>query len=222
MSSCRKSVLLCCLSLTFGEACARAPQDRPKPPGTQKGPASVDLSSPKGALKSLHAAVRRGDAAAITASIHSPDPAREKLHRAFAESVATRVKLREAVAAKFGRELLTPDSDQPTEQEIDAAPESIKGDVARVEVANGDLVRVKGSWKVALFNSAPKGVAEETLPALDGYTAEMRQATNDVRQGRVKTAEEARQLLQKYPMPLTRAEVRVGGGVEQGSGSGQK
>ena len=136
--------------------------------------------------------------------------------------MALRANLREAVAAKFGKDSLPPDAVLPTEAEIDAAKETINGNAAQVDVANTELAKVKGDWKIALFDSMPKDVAEKGLPGLDRHNAGMRQATADVTQGRVKTVEDAHRLLLKYPLPFTAVAVPVGGGVEQGSGRGQR
>lgn len=176
-------------------------------PATQ--PASA-AQTPKEALRELNVAMREGDVATIRRMFLATTPAERKMMDADAMMAAALADLRRAALAAYGAEAaktLTGDTDAGAAQSlarIDAAEVTINGDTATVAYRDEReapfiLKKSDGEWKVPvsqLGKPLDAAALDQRLGDLAVQTTVVHDVTRLIREGKLGTAEQAREAWQ--------------------------
>ena len=165
-----------------------------------------DLSNPKGAAKAFGVAMQNGDIATVKASSIGSD-ADYNMIAALAQFVAAGNKLRDASVARFGPEqgktILQATEPADIAKRVDESEQTIDGDsasLAKKGGSAGDTLRLKkvdGQWKVDLNTLPGKQQMAQQLPVMKAMEQVMSDGAADIRAGKFKNAEEARQQIQQ-------------------------
>jgi hypothetical protein len=172
----------------------------------QAGAASVDLSSPQAAAKTLHRAVEQGDAAAIRRVLHADTEAQKPLIDAFADLLTAGHRFAEAAQKQFGAAGAAMGADMTAADElkqIDAATVKPTGDnTATLTLPNQDrelsFIRTNGQWQLSV--TAYAGATPQNLPRqlklLHAVTKTLTDAAAALHAGQYPTPAAARQAIE--------------------------
>jgi hypothetical protein len=160
---------------------------------------NLDLSSPKKSAVAFTRALENADmAAAKSASIGSDED--YKFVQGLIDFIAAGRQLRAAAIERFGDEgkQISGDAMANLSKQAESASEKIDGDSATVDQRNGSepmkLKRVEGNWKVDVSAFPDKDQTGNALPLVQKVMAA---AAADVKAGKYKTAQEARQAIEQ-------------------------
>src|SRR5688572_1192080 len=169
--------------------------------------AAHDLSTPKGAVRSLATAMQSGDRDALLAVLHATSPTETRLANVMAELAEAMASLSRNAVTAYGEEGARPvtgDANDAADAlaRLDAALVKEQGDSATVGATEGDagvsLVRVDGKWKfpvAALIKNADEAAVAQRLSDVEAQVGLFTEAAAEVKQGKYKTGDEVRQAL---------------------------
>jgi hypothetical protein len=172
---------------------------------------TVDLSTPRGTLRSLNSAIREGDVDAMRRIFLASTPAEKKMADADAQMAAALADLRESAIKAFDAEhasILCGDVAVGSAQSlarIEAAAISISGDTATVKYGGEKpgppfvLKSVNGEWKVPvsqLGQPVDPAALDQRLGDLAVQRNVVREVAEMIRAGKFGNAEQAREAWQ--------------------------
>jgi hypothetical protein len=172
---------------------------------------TVDLSTPRGTLRSLNSAIREGDVDAMRRIFLASTPAEKKMADADALMAAALADLRESAIKAFDAEhasILCGDVAVGSTQSlarIEAASISISGDAATVKYGGEKpeppfvLKNVNGEWKVPvsqLGQPVDPAALDQRLADLEVQRNVVHEVAEMIRAGRFGNAEQAREAWQ--------------------------
>jgi hypothetical protein len=170
--------------------------------------ARPDLSTPKAAAVAFMRALESGEVRAIKAvTLGSDDDYR--LMSAVASAMRATRDLQKAANNRFGKagDGIVPGQSGDPVDEISESKVKETGDtalLARKEDPEGrsplKLKKTDGQWKIDLAALPDKRQINQALPAMRATQRAMEQATADIKAGKYKTAEEAKEVVQKQLM----------------------
>ncbi len=189
------------------------------PTSQPSGTVTVDLSSPKAAVKTLAAAQVAGDQSAMKAVLLSDGANEQRMCTAMTEMAASIADFDRGLIGKFGPAETMKVMGDPAEilkenlDGIDHATEKVDGETATLSSnpspqGTMTLKRVGGQWRVMVGDLAKAGSAEDvqkTLESAEKGTAAYRDLLAEVNAGKFATAEDARTALTAKMMALTGA-----------------
>lgn len=162
-----------------------------------RGADAPDLSTPKKAAVSFAKGVEAADMSAVKASsVGTEDD--YKLVQSIVDFISSAKQLREAAVAKFGEEGKTISNDDMANlsKQVESGEEKITGDTATVgkpqEPDPMKLKKVDGNWKVDLASIPEKEQMGKAMPKMQKV---MSNAATDIKAGKYKTADEAKQAI---------------------------
>ena len=168
--------------------------------------AQVDTSSPKATVKSLYAAVERGDQAAITQLFVVENDSQGELAKAYANLILAGKRLGDAAKQKFpsatNNALLQATISLEDAAKVDKAQVSVDGDNATLKTSGGNpfsLRRVNGAWRVAIGSSdasRPDNRAGQLVLLMD-LTSAMKQSADEIAADKYATIQDAESTLQQ-------------------------
>jgi hypothetical protein len=175
-----------------------------------------DLTTPKGALKHLAAALRDGDAERIRRVMYATTPSEARMVAAMADMAKAMALLQKAAVKAFGEEGAkemvgdTQANEADGRARIDAADVRVTGDTATVIVPEGEdapvvLKRVAGQWKVPmseLSKNADPAALDERLAELGEQRKLVAQLTEEIGQNQFTTAAQAKDAWQSRAMQV--------------------
>jgi len=163
-------------------------------------PAESDASSPKAAVKSLYAAVIRGDARAVRQLLIVENDPDKQLVGAYAELILSGKKLSDAAKQKFPGAVgaFTQGTVSPEDAaRVDAAPLTVEGDTATLRLEDRDqtlkLQRQPDGWRLVM----PDMVGDDPqhridrLALLKGLSEAMTLCAEEISGGKFATAHDA-------------------------------
>jgi ribosomal protein S20 len=160
-------------------------------------------AGPKNAVKTLYAAVQKGDAAAITQAIYVEGDPQQEMARAYADLVLAGKHLADVVKLKYPNSpnKLTQGTLMPEDvARIDAAAVTIDKDKATLRIAGRDPVplrRVDGNWRILFGEGAdPKAAISKRVASMSQISAAMNQAADEINADKYATAQEAEAAVQ--------------------------
>ncbi|HSZ56789.1 MAG TPA: hypothetical protein VK797_14065 [Tepidisphaeraceae bacterium] len=174
---------------------------------TRPTTAPDDPATPRGALRTLNQAMRDGNVAAIRQLFLATTPSEARMVDADAAMAAALARLRTAAVEAYGprgADLVTGDTDAgaaDSSARIDSADVVVTGDVATVVYRDEKdspfvLKRSGGQWKVPvtqLGKPLDPAALDERLADLVVQRKVVQELTDQIRQKKFATAEEARQ-----------------------------
>lgn len=172
---------------------------------------AVDPGTPRGALKSLTAALDAGDEPAMRKLIAAENPQQQAWADAMIGFSAALAKVRAQSVQTFGPEAAravvgdTSTATAAAMQQIDQSSEELDGDRATVRSSDPEerpltLRRVGGSWVVPVTSITGEAPPEDFGPVTDRLrrqTAAVESVTQDIASGKLSTPEQAAQALQR-------------------------
>lgn len=170
--------------------------------------ARPDLSTPKAAAVAFMRALESGEVRAIKAvTLGSDDDYR--LMSAVASAMRATRDLQKAATDRFGKagDGIVPGQSGDPVDEISESKVKETGDtalLARKEDPEGRsplrLKKTDGQWKIDLAALPDKRQINQALPAMRATQRAMEQAAADIKAGKYKTADEAKEAVQKQLM----------------------
>ncbi|HWP39367.1 MAG TPA: hypothetical protein VNL70_00480 [Tepidisphaeraceae bacterium] len=166
----------------------------------QQPPAQTDASTPKAAVKSLYAAVIRGDAQAVRNLLVVENDPDRKLVGAYAELILSGKKLSDAAKQKFPGAVgaFTQGTVSPEDAaRVDAAPLTVEADLATLRLEDRQqtlkLQRQPDGWRLVM----PDMVGDDPqhridrLALLTGLSEAMTLCAEEISGGKFATAQDA-------------------------------
>ena len=205
----RFALAAACVFAAAGAAVGQ-PTTKPMAATTEPGKAvTVDLSSPKAAVKTLASAQVAGDEKAMRAALIATGETEEKMSSAMVELAVALADFDKAMVARYGPAETVKIMGDPGENlkeildVIDRATEKVDGEQATLmsnPSAQGTMAlkRVNGQWRVVVADLAKAGSPDDVRRTLESETkgaATFRDLTADVTSGKLPTADAAGQAM---------------------------
>jgi hypothetical protein len=168
--------------------------------------AQADNANPKAALKSLYAAVERGDAAAIQQLLVIDNDPQQQLLKLYVDLIVSGKRLADVTRQKF------PGAANPMAQgtitpedaiKIDKATEKIDGDTATLQISGQPtavtLRKSNGSWKVVYGEGAYSGPDHQAQrrQILESFIQAMKTSADEIAADKYATVQDAEAALKE-------------------------
>jgi len=173
------------------------------------GCGGADTSTPKGTVKAMFDAMKKGDAETVKSLTVNGDP---KLLEMLTSMMASNKQLEDAATAKFGADGASVLGEQDKvmgdmDKKLETAEVKENGDTATITVKDSPdpltLTKVNGQWKVDLSKAPHMPTAAEMAqlqPVFNAMLDVNKQLAADISAGKFKTAAEAKDAKQQKLM----------------------
>jgi hypothetical protein len=198
------------VALAIGTCAWAQGQTLPAQPTSNRAPTTsvsttkvtVDISTPRAAIKTFARALQRGDGDALRAVMYAANPAEQHMVDAMISMTGAYASFRQAAEAQFGaKEFNDAMGDLDAQSKaalarIDSAVESIDGDKATLKVGDEPaaiLYRRNGKWQVVTGSLSPSDSAkavEDRALDLERQAVAVNEITEEIRTSKYRSMRE--------------------------------